>query len=43
MLEKDYDSLGTAKMLVDSVTRTLGLTKRGLAVRLRHLAYDGYN
>ena len=37
----DYDAEGTARMVVDSLTATLGFTRTELANRLRHFSYDG--
>ena len=37
----DYDSQGTARMVVESLTRTLGYSRTQLANVLRHFAYDG--
>ena len=37
----DYDSEGTAKMVVASLCSTLGYSRTGLAHRLRHCTYDG--
>ena len=37
----DYDSQGTARIVVESLTRTLGYSRTQLANVLRHFAYDG--
>ena len=38
---EDYDSVGTARMVVDSLCSTLGCSETELANRLRHFSYDG--
>jgi hypothetical protein len=38
---EDYDSEGTARMVVDTLTSTLGYSRTQLANRLRHFSYDG--
>jgi hypothetical protein len=37
----DYDSNGTAQMVIRVLTETLGLTETKLATILRHFVYDG--
>ena len=37
----EYDSMGTAKMVINVLTETLGLTQTKLATILRHFVYDG--
>ena len=41
MGEEDYNSEGSARALVESVCKTLGITRAKSAKLLRHLAYDG--
>ena len=36
-----YDSFGTAKMLISVLTETLGITETKLASIFTHLVYDG--
>ncbi|CAL4140007.1 unnamed protein product, partial [Meganyctiphanes norvegica] len=38
---KDYDSQGTASMVIDCLVETLGLSKTHLANKLLHFVYDG--
>ena len=38
---KDYDGPGTAKMLLDCLVETTGLTESQISLRLVHLIYDG--
>lgn len=38
---EDYDSQGTAMMVVTCLVRTTGFTRTEIAVRLRHSSYDG--
>ena len=37
----DYDSIGTAKMLISVLTETLGVSETRLSKILKHLVYDG--
>ena len=37
----EYDEDGVARMLVDVLTRTLGITESRLADVLKYLSYDG--
>ena len=37
----DYDKEGTAKMVVNTLCETLGVTKQKLASILKHFVYDG--
>ena len=39
--EEEYDSKGTAIMLVNSLRDTLGLSNLKLSRMLKHLVYDG--
>ena len=39
--EKDYDSKGTAAMLIKVLCDTLGVTESKLSRILKHLVYDG--
>ena len=41
MKEDDYCSVGTARAVVSSLMRTLGVSRTRLAKILRHMAYDG--
>lgn len=38
---EDYDADGTARMVVDTLTSTLGYSRTELANRIRHISYDG--
>ena len=38
---KDYNGIGTANMLIDTLCETLGVTKTKLSRLLKHLVYDG--
>ena len=38
---KDYDGEGTAKMLLDCLVETTGLPVSVIAVKLKHITYDG--
>jgi len=38
---EQYDSYGTAKMLISVLTETLGITETKLASIFTHLVYDG--
>lgn len=39
--EVDYDSAGTAEMVISTLCSTLGYTRTQLANKLRHFTYDG--
>ena len=38
--EEDYDTMGTAEMVINALRLTLGCTRTELADKLRHLIYD---
>ena len=40
--ENDYDSIGNANMVVNTLCETLGVTRNKLARILKHFVYDGY-
>ena len=39
--EDDYDSEGAASALIETLSRSLGITRSHLAIILRHAAFDG--
>ena len=39
--EEDYDAVGTAEMVINTLCLSLGYTRTKLAQRLRHFIYDG--
>ena len=38
--EEDYDTMGTAEMVINALRLTLGCTRTELADKLRHFIYD---
>ena len=40
--ENDYDAIGNANMVVNTLCETLGVTRNKLARILKHFVYDGY-
>ena len=41
MEQDDYDSEGAASALIETLSRSLGITRSYLAIILRHAAFDG--
>ena len=40
--EEDYNAIGNANMVINTLCETLGVTRNKLARILKHFVYDGY-